>query len=68
MAEKRVIKGVSHYVYEDIDEFQKAHPNTVVHPDWKKANEGDWVRSDDDRIVQLLKVSNDVKHHSDRKN
>ncbi len=68
MAEKRVIKGVSHYVYEDLDEFQKTHPNTVVHPDWRKANEGDWVRSDDDRIVQLLKVSNDVKHHSDRKN
>ena len=68
MAEKRVIKGVSHYVYEDLDEFQKDHPNTVIHPDWRKANEGDWVRSDDDRIVQLLKVSNDVKHHSDRKN
>ncbi len=68
MAEKRIIKGVSHYVYEDLDEFQKTHPNTVVHPNWRKANEGDWVRSDDDRIVQLLKVSNDVKHHSDRKN
>jgi len=68
LAEKRVIKGVAHYVYEDLDEFQKTHPNTVVHPDWRKANEGDWVRSDDDRIVQLLKVSNDVKHHSDRKN
>jgi len=26
------------------------------------------VYSDDDRIVQLLKVSNNVKHHSDRKN
>tara|TARA_R100001082_G_scaffold30083_1_gene15127 strand:- start:121 stop:912 length:792 start_codon:yes stop_codon:yes gene_type:complete len=68
LAEKRIIKGVSHYVYEDLDEFQKTHPNTVVHPNWRKANEGDWVRSDDDRIVQLLKVSNDVKHHSDRKN
>ena len=68
MAEQRVIKGVAHYVYEDLDEFKKTHPNTVVHPDWRKANEGDWVYSDDDRIVQLLKVSNEVKHHSDRKN
>ena len=68
MADKRVIKGIAHYVYDDIDEFQEFHPNTVVHPDWKIANEGDWVYSDDDRIVQLLKVSNNVKHHSDRKN
>ena len=68
MADKRVIKGIAHYVYEDLDEFQETHPNTVVHPDWRIANEGDWVYSDDDRIVQLLKVSNNVKHHSDRKN
>ena len=68
MAEKRLIKKIPHYVYDDIDEFQETHPNTVVHPDWRIANEGDWVYSDDDRIVQLLKVSNSVKHHSDRKN
>ena len=68
MAEKRLIKGVAHYVYEDLDEFQKDHPNTVVHPDWRKADEKDWVYSDDDRIVQLLKVSKEVRHHSDRKN
>ena len=68
MAEKRVIKNVAHYVYDDIGEFHKDHPNTVVHPDWRIANEGDWVYSDDDRIVQLLKVSTEVKHHSDRKN
>ena len=68
MPEKRTIKGVEHFVYEDIDEFREEYPNTVVHPDWRNANEGDWVYSDDDRIVQLLKVSNNVKHHSDRKN
>ena len=68
MAEKRLIKGIAHYVYEDIDEFKKDHPNTVVHPDWRKAEELNWVYSDDDRIIQLLKVSKDVKHHSDRKN
>ena len=68
MSEKRLIKKIPHYVYEDLDEFQKDHPNTVVHPDWRKAEENDWVYSDDDRIVQLLKVSKDVNHHSDRKN
>ena len=68
MPEKRTIKGVEHFVYEDIDEFRKEYPNTVVRPDWRDANEGDWVYSDDDRIVQLIKVSNSVQHHSDRKN
>ena len=52
MSEKRTIKGIPHYVYEDLEEFKKDHPNTVVHPDWRKAEENDWVYSDDDRIVQ----------------
>ena len=68
MAESRKIKGVSHVVYDNIDEFKKDHPNTVVHPDWRKANENDWVYSDDNRIIQLLKVKNGVSHHSDTKN
>ena len=68
MAEKRIIKKVPHYVYDDIDEFKKDHPNTVVHSDWRNAEEGSWVYSDDNRIVQLLKVSKTVKHHKDSKN
>ena len=66
--EKKSIKSKAHYVYDDIDEFKSHHPNTVVKPDWRKADEGDWVFSDDDRIVQLLKVSKSVKHPGDRKN
>ena len=50
MAEKRKIKNVEHFVYEDIDEFKQSHPNTIVHPDWRKANEGDWVYSDDKKF------------------
>ena len=68
MAEKRLIKKIPHYVYDDIDEFKKDHPNTVVHPDWRNAEEGSWVYSDDDRIVQLLKVSKEVNHPSDTNN
>ena len=66
--EKRAIKNIVHYVYDDIDEFREPHPNTVVHPDWKKADEDDWVYSDDDRIIQLLKVAKQVNHPNDRKN
>ena len=66
--EKKSIKGKSHYVYDDIDEFKAHHPNRVVKPDWRDSDEGDWVFSDDGRIVQLLKVSKSVKHPNDRKN
>ena len=66
--EKKSIKGKAHYVYDDIDGFKAHHPNRVVKPDWRDSNEGDWVFSDDGRIVQLLKVSKSVKHPNDRKN
>jgi hypothetical protein len=68
LSEKRTIKGIPHYVYEDLEEFKKDHPNTVVHTDWRKAKQNEWVYSDDNRIVQLLKVSHNVNHHSDGKN
>tara|TARA_R100001463_G_scaffold4029_4_gene15641 strand:- start:10 stop:783 length:774 start_codon:yes stop_codon:yes gene_type:complete len=66
--ENRRIKNIKHFVYDDLEEFKKDHPNTVVHPDWRKADENSWVYSDDDRIVQLLKVKKMVSHHSDTKN
>jgi hypothetical protein len=66
--ENRRIKNIKHFVYDDLEEFKKDHPNTIVHPDWRKADENNWVYSDDDRIVQLLKVKKMVSHHSDTKN
>ena len=66
--EYRVIKKVRHYVYDDIEEFNQHNPNESVHKDWRTSNEGDWVYSDDGRIVQLLKVKNEIKHPNDRKN
>ena len=66
--EKKSIKNKAHYVYDGLAEFEKHRPNTNVYFDWRKANEGDWVYSDDNRIIQLLKVSKSVKHPGDRKN
>ena len=66
--EKKSIRSKAHYVYDDIEEFREHHPNIVVKPDWRNADEEDWVYSDDGRIVQLLKVSKSVKHPGDRKN
>ena len=65
--ESRKIKKINHYVYDSIQEFKK-HNGGEVKNNWKEANEGDWVYSDDKRIVQLLKVSKRISHPNDRKN
>jgi hypothetical protein len=61
------IKGVKHYVYDDISEFYHDHPNETPVKDWRESKEGDWVWSDDGRIVQILKAS-PIKHPNDRRN
>ena len=52
----------------DIDEFREKNPNIVVKPDWRDADENDWVEADDGGVVQLLKVAKHVNHPNDRKN
>ena len=66
--EKQTIKGIPHYVYDTYEEFKENCPSEEVHDNWRTGNEGDWVWSDDGRIVQLLKVSKNVNHPGDRKN
>lgn len=66
--ESRKIKNVEHIVYDSVQEFVDNNPNENLYFDWKKAKEGDWVLSDDDRVIQLLKVSKSINHPSDRKN
>tara|TARA_Y100001951_G_scaffold70358_1_gene57191 strand:- start:681 stop:1475 length:795 start_codon:yes stop_codon:yes gene_type:complete len=63
----RAIKGKRHYVYDHISEFYSEYPNRTPIKDWRDGEQGDWVWSDDESIVQLLKVS-DIKHPNDRKN
>ena len=71
--EKAKIKGIPHYVFDNIEEFtehfhsQKKQPPHVI-KDWREGKQDEWVYSDDKRIVQLLKVAHSVKHHGDRKN
>jgi tRNA-binding EMAP/Myf-like protein len=63
----RKIKGVTHFVYDDIDEFKKQKKG-IKPKYWKDdPQEGDWVKSDDGGIVQILKKNN-ISHPSDRKN
>ncbi len=55
MALTRTIKGKKHYAYESKEEFRRAHPDTPLITDWKKAEEGDWCLADDGKVVQILK-------------
>ena len=62
------IKGIKHYVFEDNDEYNTHFSYECSNPVyWKDGKQGDWVNSDDGRIVQLLKVSS-IRHPNDRKN
>tara|TARA_Y100001938_G_scaffold50345_1_gene70258 strand:+ start:97 stop:855 length:759 start_codon:yes stop_codon:yes gene_type:complete len=55
LALTRTIKGKKHYAYESKEEFRRAHPDTPLITDWKKAEEGDWCLADDGKVVQILK-------------
>ena len=67
--ESRKIKKEVHYVFDDIDEWRsEVGSDKALVSNWRKGKQGEWVLSDDDRIVQLLKVSTKINHPSDRKN
>ena len=68
--EYQKIKGVKNYIFDSLTEFNNhfkddARPNVFF--DWRKADEGCWVQSDDNRIIQILKKSK-INHPNDRKN
>lgn len=52
---KRVIKGVPRYVFKDENEFREMFPDEKLVKDWKKAEESDWVLTDDNQVTQILK-------------
>ena len=72
MSEYQVIRGKRHYVFNDVDEFTEYYHSKMMNSpkvkgNWREGKEGDWVFSDDNRIVQLLKVA-PLNHPNDRKN
>ena len=54
--EIKKIKGVEHRLYDSHEEFCAFQGALTPKPDWRKANEGDWVYTDDHYVVQILKV------------
>ena len=50
----RLVNGVTHYLYDTIDEFREYHDSLPLVEDWRHSNRGDWVLSDDGQICQIL--------------
>ena len=72
MSEYQVIRNKRHYVFDSVDEFTEYYHSKMmsspeVKRNWREGKQGDWVFSDDNRIVQLLKVA-PLNHPNDRKN
>ena len=70
MSEYKKIKGKRHYIFDDVGEYVEYFGSKDAPPiveDWHDGKQGDWVMSDDNRIIQLLKVSA-LNHPNDRKN
>ena len=49
------VKGINHYLYDSIQEFRVHHPNALLNENWRKAQEGEWVVTDDQNVCQILK-------------
>lgn len=59
-------------MFDSIDEFNVHFDNEKtkrpnIQFNWRKSKEGEWVLSDDGKIIQVLKKGN-IKHPQDRKN
>ena len=61
----RKIKGVKHYVFDDIRDFNSFFTDEDNRPnvcfDWRTSNEGEWVLADDGGVIQLLKRDKTTK-------
>ena len=51
------IKGVRHYLYDNLGEFQAFVQDTAIVEDWRDGEQDDWVLTDDGYICQVLKLS-----------
>lgn len=51
----RSVNGKSEYVFSNEDEFREFYPDLAIVYDWRVANEGDWVLTDDKQVCKILK-------------
>tara|TARA_R110001583_G_scaffold44890_1_gene142105 strand:- start:170 stop:931 length:762 start_codon:yes stop_codon:yes gene_type:complete len=62
---ERIVKGVTHHLYDNEQEFRENHENVSLSTNWRHCNEGDWVLTDDGQVCQVLHLGVLKKH--DRK-
>ena len=52
---KRTIKGEQYVLYKDEEEFYKYNPEKQIQKDWRTAQTGDWIKSDDGKVTVVIK-------------
>lgn len=52
---KRTIKGQEYVLYDNEKEFREHRPKTNLHDDWRTARTNQWIRSDDGKVVKVIK-------------
>jgi len=57
------VNGARHTVYDSIDEIP---PHIKPLKDWRKANIGEWVLTDDDCVIQVLRRGSMLRHNGER--
>lgn len=60
---ERIVKGITHYLYDDVDEFREYHESVSLVTDWRHSNKGDWVIADDGQVCQILHLGVLKKHN-----
>ena len=51
---KKTVKGVEYNLYKDEAEFREHHPREKIVPDWRKAQMGEWIKSDDGKVMNII--------------
>jgi len=62
----RKIKNALHFGYKDEKEFREYNPDVRLFEDWRDGEEGNWVKTDDGQIFQVLRRG-ELRHPSTRK-
>lgn len=61
----RVVKDITHYLYENVAEFRSHNDSVGLASDWRHSSLGDWIITDDGQVCQVLHLG--VLKKSDRK-
>ena len=51
----KTIKGINHYLYDSLQEFEVFNKDSYIIDNWRKAQEGEWAFTDDNYVCQILK-------------